>query len=88
MTTAQAILTAGPACIVIGRIAKAVKRIPDEHIPSVCSVAGAFIVGWLTGWDPESIIAGLVAGYSATGMNQQFRQWTGYKSNTQIIAKP
>jgi hypothetical protein len=86
MNTAQAILAAGPACIVIGRIGKAIKQVPDEHIPSVCAVAGAVIVGWLTGWDPESILSGLVAGYSATGMNQQFRQWTGY--NNQPPSKP
>jgi len=89
MTTAQAILTAGPVCVVIGRAAKAIKGIPDETIPTVCAVSGAILVGWLTGWIPESVLAGFVAGYGATGMNQQYRQLTRKPTgNTEIIPKP
>ena len=89
MNLAQAILAAGPACLVVGRIAKALNRVPDEDIPSICAVFGAVIVGWLTGWDPESILAGFVSGYGATGMNQQWRQWTRKPTgNTEVITKP
>jgi len=88
MTTAQAIVIALPACGVIGRIAKAVKRVPDEQIPAVCAVSGAVLVGWLTGWEPESILAGLAAGWGATGANQMFRQWTGYNKKTKPTPKP
>lgn len=88
MTTAQAILTAGPVCVVIGRAAKAIKRLPDEHIPAVCAVSGAVLVGWLTGWDPESILAGLAAGWGATGANQTYRQMTGYNKKTKPTPKP
>ena len=77
MTTEQAIAVAVPACLVVGSIAKAVKGYPDRHIPTACAVSGAVLVGWLTGWQPQSIISGFVAGFAATGMNQMYRQIGG-----------
>lgn len=81
MSTEQAIAIAMPACLVVGGIAKAVKGYPDRHIPTACAVAGALMVGWMTGWQPQSIIAGFAAGFGATGMNQMYRQLAGGAGN-------
>lgn len=77
MTTEQAIAAAVPSCLVVGAIAKAIKGYPDRHIPTACAVAGAVLVGSLTGWRPESVMAGFAAGFGATGVNQMFRQLGG-----------
>jgi len=74
-TTAAAAIAATSVALAVGRLAKGLDRFPDQFIPALCCVVGMIVVPSLAGWHATNVIAGFSAGFTATGMNQQYRQF-------------
>lgn len=74
MTTVEASSSAAAAALAFGALAKGWRRFPNRLIPTLCCLVGVVLVPALSGWTTENAVAGFIAGFSATGMNQQFRQ--------------
>lgn len=88
-TIAAASATATSIALAVGGLAKTWDLFPDRLIPTLCCAVGMAIVPALAGWNIANIIIGFTAGYSATGLNQQFRQITRKPTgNTEILPKP
>lgn len=75
-TIAAAGATATSVALAVGRLAKGWSLFPDRIIPTLCCAVGMVIVPGLAGWNIPNLIIGFLAGYSATGLNQQYRQVT------------
>lgn len=87
MTTVEASGSAAAAALAFGALAKGWDKFPDRLIPTLCCAVGVLLVPALAGWTVENAVAGFMAGYSATGINQQFRQIRQSTGNTEIIQK-
>lgn len=65
-------------CYVVGMLAKAVKKIPDDYIPVIVAVAGAllgaagmYVIPDYPAADIINAVAvGIVSGLASTGVNQ------------------
>lgn len=88
MTTVQASGSAVGVALAFGALAKGWDKFPDRLIPTLCCAVGVLLVPALAGWTVENAVAGFMAGYSATGLNQQFRQIRQRTGNTETITKP
>ena len=65
-------------CLVIGYIIKKwVNDVDNKYIPTIVTIAGAFLAVWFYGWivTPDVILKGLVTGAASTGMHQSFKQF-------------
>jgi hypothetical protein len=87
MTTVEASGSAVGVALALGTLAKGWDKFPDRLIPTLCCVVGVVLVPALAGWTVDNAVTGFMAGYSATGINQQFRQIRQRTGNTEIIKK-
>lgn len=70
-------------------MAKGCKAFPDRFIPVLCCLIGMLFVPLLTKqWTLQNAVVGFCAGFSATGMNQQFRQLLQSKTSNTKTQKP
>lgn len=87
MTTVEACGSAATVALAAGALAKGWDKFPDRLIPTLCCAVGVVLVPALAGWTVENAVAGFMAGYSATGINQQFRQIRQRTGHTETIKK-
>ena len=61
--------------LVVGYIMK--KWIPadNKYIPTVLVVLGGILGGFISGWNIESITAGMLSALASTGLHQLFHQY-------------
>ena len=61
--------------LVVGYILK--KWIPtdNKYIPTILTVLGGILGGFISGWNIESITAGMLSGLASTGLHQLFYQY-------------
>ncbi|WP_202128561.1 phage holin family protein [Paenibacillus dendrobii] len=62
------------ACWIIGFMLKQTPRVPDWSIVYVVTLTAILLTIWLTGFGPESIIQGILAGAFAVYGNQLVKQ--------------
>ena len=89
MNTIEAQATAAGVALAVGSLAKTWEKFPDRLIPTLCCAVGLVLVPSLSGWTAQNLVAGFMAGYTATGLNQQFRQIARKPTgDTEVIKKP
>lgn len=73
MNLAEAFATTTAVCGIVGKLAKTWPKFPNAYIPTLVSALGAVIFPSLTSWTPGNVVAGFLAGASATGLHQAVR---------------
>ena len=73
--------------LVVGYIMK--KWIPadNKYIPTVLVVLGGILGGFISGWNIESITAGMLSGLASTGLHQLFYQYMKIDDATTIMGE-
>lgn len=63
------------ACLIVGYIVKKwISDVDDKWIPTIVTVLGLILAGFMTGWTIPSLIAGALSGLASTGLHQLFKQ--------------
>ena len=70
------------ACMVLGYILKAwIKDLDNKFIPTILTVFGAVLAGFIQGWSAPNCIYGALTGLASTGMHQLFKQYIDCNKN-------
>ena len=61
--------------LVVGYIMKKWLPVDNKIIPTVLTICGGILGGLISGWNIESITAGMLSGLASTGLHQLFYQY-------------
>ena len=61
--------------LVVGYILKKWIPVDNKIIPTVLTICGGILGGFISGWNIESITAGMLSGLASTGLHQLFYQY-------------
>ena len=72
--------------LVVGYILK--KWIPadNKYIPTILTICGGILGGFISGWNIESITAGMLSALASTGLHQLFYQYLKIDASAKIEA--
>lgn len=90
----DSVINASPIVLVFVAIqtvllgAKKTEKVPDKMIPLIAIALGVATYPWLAegGWTMRNGLLGVLAGAGSTGLNQMYRQLSGYYDEG-IVAK-
>lgn len=68
--------------LIVGYIMKKWLPIDNKIIPTVLTICGGILGGFISGWNIESITAGMLSGLASTGLHQVFYQYLKIDGNT------
>lgn len=68
--------------LVLGYILKKWMPVDNKIIPTVLTILGGILGGFISGWNIESITAGMLSALASTGLHQLFYQYIKIDGNT------
>ena len=73
--------------LVLGYILKKWMPTDNKYIPTVLTILGGVLGGFISGWNIESITAGMLSALASTGLHQLFYQYLKIDEKTVIAAE-
>ena len=73
--------------LVVGYIMKKWLPVDNKIIPTVLTICGGILGGFISGWNIESITAGMLSGLASTGLHQLFYQYLKIDDATTIMGE-
>lgn len=61
--------------LILGYILKKWMPTDNKFIPTILTICGGILGGFISGWNIESITAGMLSGLASTGLHQLFYQY-------------
>ena len=72
--------------LVLGYILKKWLPTDNKYIPTILTVLGGILGGFISGWNIESITAGMLSALASTGLHQLFYQYLKIDDKGAVIA--
>lgn len=66
--------------LVVGYIMKKWLPLDNKIIPTILVILGGVLGGFISGWNVESVTAGMLSGLASTGLHQLFTQYLKLES--------
>lgn len=72
--------------LVLGYILKKWLPTDNKYIPTILTILGGILGGFISGWNIESITAGMLSALASTGLHQLFYQYLKIDASAKIEA--